>query len=194
MLGGITLEEHIKDKEISFLKGKRYGCAGTIKRYMMDYVLNPDNDGSNLAIKISKYVHSIYEYAQSKLINLMTREEKIEKLLDDKFDTDLYDYKTDTSYWNYCSGFRQGVKWADNHPVNIWHNASEKPENGKIILLEVVNTIPQKNEVRYFVEYAEEWIVNLMNTDGFQSRWAYISYLLPKEENMNEESKKNVTI
>lgn len=50
----------------------------------------------------------------------MTREEEIEKLLDDKFDTDLYDYKTDNSYCNYCAGFRQGVEWANKNPKSPW--------------------------------------------------------------------------
>lgn len=62
----------------------------------------------------------------------------------------------------------------------VWHDASEEPEKGELILVEVMNTIPEKNEVRYFVEYVEEWIVGLMKTDGFQCRWVYISDLLPK--------------
>lgn len=62
----------------------------------------------------------------------------------------------------------------------VWHDASEEPEKGELILVEVMNTIPKKNEVRYFVECVEEWVVNLMKTEGFQTRWAYISDLLPK--------------
>lgn len=62
----------------------------------------------------------------------------------------------------------------------VWHDASEEPEEGKLILVEVVNTMPNKNEVRYFIEYVEEWIVGLMKTEGFKCRWAYISDLLPK--------------
>ena len=62
----------------------------------------------------------------------------------------------------------------------VWHDLSEEPQKGKLILLEVVNTIPEKNEVRYFVEYVEEWVVNLMKTEGFQTRWAYINDILPK--------------
>lgn len=61
----------------------------------------------------------------------MTREEEIEKVLDDKFDTDLYDYKTDNSYCNYCAGFRQGVEWADAHPNSPWIKYNNKmPEEG----------------------------------------------------------------
>lgn len=61
----------------------------------------------------------------------MTREEEIEKVLDDNFDTDLYDYKTDDSYCNYCAGFRQGVEWADKHPNSPWVDAkNELPTKG----------------------------------------------------------------
>lgn len=62
----------------------------------------------------------------------------------------------------------------------VWHDASEEPKKGELILVKVVNTIPEKNEVRYFVEYVEEWIVGLMKTEGFKCHWAYISDLLPK--------------
>lgn len=49
----------------------------------------------------------------------------------DKFDTDLYDYKTDNSYCNYCAGFRQVVEWADTHPNSPWINSKkEMPTKG----------------------------------------------------------------
>lgn len=65
----------------------------------------------------------------------MTREEDIEKVLDEKFDTDLYDYKTDNSYCNYCAGFRQGVEWADKHPISTWISVKDDlPCNHKELL------------------------------------------------------------
>lgn len=72
MLGGITLEEHIKEKEIAFLKGRKSSCLD-INIYMKDYILNPDTDNSDLAIKTHEYVQSIKEEAQSKLINLIAK-------------------------------------------------------------------------------------------------------------------------
>lgn len=59
----------------------------------------------------------------------------------------------------------------------VWHNAIEEPEHGKYILIEVVSTI----QVRYFVEYVEKWVVNLMKIEGFKCRWTYVTDLLPKE-------------
>ena len=72
MLGGIPLEEHIKDKEIAILNGKKDVCL-SINIYMKDYVLNPDTDNSDLAFKTHEYVQSIKEEAQSKLINLIAK-------------------------------------------------------------------------------------------------------------------------
>lgn len=79
-----------------------------------------------------------------------------------------------------ASGFELGVKWADKHPKNVWHDASEEPEKHSPILIESINTLTSQNEIGYYVEYAEEWIIGLMKTEGFKCRWAYISDLLPK--------------
>lgn len=62
----------------------------------------------------------------------------------------------------------------------VWHDVSEEPKKGELILVEVVNTIPESKDIRYFVEYAAEWVLNYIKTEGFKCRWAYISDLLPK--------------
>lgn len=108
----------------------------------------------------------------------MTREEKLYEAAE-KFSDD-YKYNEDVDYMSIRVAFREGAEWADSHPVNVWHDISEEPEKQEFILVEVINTIPKKNEVRYFVEYVEEWIVGLMKTEGLQCRWAYINDLLPK--------------
>lgn len=77
--------------------------------------------------------------------------------------------------------FESGARWADENPKNIWHDTSEEPkEEEEFILLEVVNTLTPKNEIGYYVEYTEDWVVNSMKTEGFKCRWAYIKDLLPK--------------
>lgn len=80
------------------------------------------------------------------------------------------------------AAFIAGALHADQHPdlSSLWHDASEEPEKGELILLEIVITTPQKNVVGYFVENLKEWVINPMKTEGFQVRWAYISDLLPK--------------
>lgn len=72
ILGGITFEEHTKDKEIAFWEGIKKGCDN-ITVYMKDYILNPNTDNSDLAIKTCEHAYNIYEEAKSKLINLKTK-------------------------------------------------------------------------------------------------------------------------
>lgn len=62
----------------------------------------------------------------------------------------------------------------------LWHDPSEEPKKGEYILVEVVNTLTPKNEIGYYVEYTEDWVVNVMKTEGFKCRWAYVKDLLPK--------------
>lgn len=76
--------------------------------------------------------------------------------------------------------FEAGARWADENPKNIWHDTSEEPKEEEFILLEVVNSLTPKNEIGYYVEYTEDWVVNSMKTEGFKCRWAYIKDLLPK--------------
>ena len=76
--------------------------------------------------------------------------------------------------------FIDGAKWADEHPINVWHNASEEPKEEELILLEVINTLSEGDEVKYFIEYSRKWVVDSMKTKGFKCRWAYIEDLLPK--------------
>ena len=76
--------------------------------------------------------------------------------------------------------FEAGAKWADQHPKNVWHSSEEEPKKNRYILIEVVNTLTPKDEIGYYVEYTKNWVVNVMKTEGFKCRWAYIKDLLPK--------------
>ena len=74
--------------------------------------------------------------------------------------------------------FSEGVKWADEHPVNVWHDASEEPErrNGGILcehdLYYWVATQP------YLSSICGNWHMKVKREH--LKRWAYISDLLPK--------------
>lgn len=96
-----------------------------------------------------------------------------------ELDIDIFDQEVNlTRAWvanKPCTGRREYTDLSQ-----VWHAASEEPKNGEFILVEVVNTIPTRNDTRYFIEYSEEWMVKLMKTDGFKCRWAYIKDLLPK--------------
>lgn len=73
-------------------------------------------------------------------------------------------------------GFVQGAQWADAHPVDVWHDASEMPKEGEWILI-------QFDEDSY-----DALVFCDMNAAAFctcckkygSTRWAYINDLLPK--------------
>lgn len=73
--------------------------------------------------------------------------------------------------------FENGAKWADEHPINVWHDASEMPEEGEWILI-------QFDEDSY-----DALVFCDMNAVAFSAcckkcgaiRWAYIKDLLPKQ-------------
>lgn len=77
---------------------------------------------------------------------------------------------------NLWFAFNAGVKWADTHPV-IWHDASEEPKEYPIIYQDEFSDV-------YILQFSLKEFV-----DGWEdfkriecvTRWAYISDLLPKE-------------
>lgn len=110
----------------------------------------------------------------------MTREEEIEKVLDDKFDTDLYDYKTDNSYCNYCAGFIQGVEWADKHPNSPWISVKEKlPTDYKEVFVCYKSPIYGVNFYDVGI-YGDKWLNTKGDTISEVIYWMPISKL-PKE-------------
>ena len=80
--------------------------------------------------------------------------------------------------------FEKGAEWADTHPKNVWHDASEEPQykNKRILAYS-----------EYFDYFFVDFPSYLMIKDGGQfknwetvvlrnkiSKWAYISDLFPK--------------
>lgn len=106
----------------------------------------------------------------------MTREEEVRAAIDKVFPcTDegrCYEQAIG------ASGFELGVKWSDEHPKNVWHDASEEPEyrNGGILcehdLYYWVATQP------YLSSICGNWHKKVEREH--LKRWAYISDLLPK--------------
>lgn len=79
---------------------------------------------------------------------------------------------------NCYNAFLHGVEWAEKHPANVWHDASEEPKGTYIVLCDgldnsqwVVYWLYIDNAYSNWKDYAE--------TIGV-SRWAYVSDLLPK--------------
>ena len=73
------------------------------------------------------------------------------------------------------SAFIAGAIWADNNPVNVWHEASEEPKCGKAILClnkkGSINLLTNNNKLIY----------TLAQMDAGVDKWAYINDLLPKQ-------------
>lgn len=77
---------------------------------------------------------------------------------------------------NCHNAFLHGVEWADEHPANVWHDASEMPKEEEFIL------------VQFDDDCYDTLVLCDLLTDIFYARckkygdirWAYISDLLPK--------------
>ena len=73
---------------------------------------------------------------------------------------------------NCHNAFLHGVEWADEHPVDVWHDASEEPRCEELLLGEnsdgfsIYRWCGQEDNREAFV-----------NATGL-SRWAYIADLL----------------
>ena len=119
----------------------------------------------------------------------MTREEEIKKQAE-RYTDDASNYTewSDDGGWSDTNdvelvekAFIEGAEWADNHPVNVWHDASEEPkEHSKIVIIDTRG----------------EWWVRNYVSDDFDDNvlygwkcciayydlkiWAYTDDLLPK--------------
>ena len=65
----------------------------------------------------------------------MTREEEIAVAFNDYRDALKLSTFGDFEYIDIQEAFEEGAKWADNHPVNVWHDASEKPRTKEWLLV-----------------------------------------------------------
>ena len=107
----------------------------------------------------------------------MTREEEeIAVAFNDYRDALKLSTFGDFEYIDIQESFEEGAKWADNHPVNVWHDASEEPKLDQWFLAQIGD-----NAFDTFImamDKNKEWInwckgINI-------KRWAYIKDLLPK--------------
>ena len=79
--------------------------------------------------------------------------------------------------------FENGAKWADEHPVNVWHDPGEEPllEETEIIFINERDFahISKRNGGAFsytLVDYAWEGYVNTLKI----KKWAYVKDLFPK--------------
>lgn len=71
--------------------------------------------------------------------------------------------------------FMAGAMFADSHPINVWHDASEEPQQGRLMLgIEGDDASIYK----WVGQDPQGWIP--FTKDMCLSKWAYIADLLPK--------------
>lgn len=108
---------------------------------------------------------------------IMTREEEIIKASreyamnkSNENNTWFVDYK------DIEEAFVEGAEFADNHHVNVWHDATEKPRTKEWLLVQFEE---DDYDTLYFIILSiDMWCDCCKNFHVIQ--WAYISDLLPK--------------
>lgn len=104
----------------------------------------------------------------------MTREKEIAVAFYDYRDALKLSTFGDFEYINIQEAFEEGAKWADNHPINVWHDVSEEPNWNTDILFIARNG--KVHKVSKIDNSLYDW---LKDNDGID-KWAYIKDLLPK--------------
>ena len=74
-----------------------------------------------------------------------------------------------------AKAFRDGAEWADMHPVNVWHEASEEPQEYPILCKDEFSNTWLEYSLN---DYIDGWVEYVEFHELIQ--WAYISDLLPK--------------
>ena len=83
---------------------------------------------------------------------------------------------------NRSSAFEEGAEWADMYPVNVWHDASEEPQDrGKTLIISYTSIFDRAWWVfPNPLKIKDDW-KRLVSRNKI-NKWAYVSDLIPKEE------------
>ena len=101
----------------------------------------------------------------------MTREEERIKQIEQ------FAYERYECYEDY-SAFIAGAIWSDKHPKNVWHDASEEPQDNYIVLCDRLDNLQWVENCQHIDIYYANW---QNYVEAFKvNRWAYIKDLLPK--------------
>lgn len=109
----------------------------------------------------------------------MTREEQIRIAIDKIFPCGNNGRTYEQA--NAASGFELGVKWADNHLINVWHDVTEEPmDRRRTIVLYGTNPVgvTSCNYEDISSVFGETWYAYVILSNI--SLWAYLDELLPK--------------
>lgn len=104
----------------------------------------------------------------------MIREEEILKAAQTYVDILSFSSPSDVFH------FKNGAKWADEHPINVWHDASKFPNKALPIIVEIDDDIEPSYEV-ISIDETDEKFWEYLVSDRDITRWAYVKDLLPKE-------------
>lgn len=110
----------------------------------------------------------------------MTRKEEIRNAIDELIP--IHPSKKGRTYQQLliANGFKAGVIWADKHPANVWHEASEFPNKALPIIIEIDDDIEPSYEV-ISIDETDEKFWEYLVSDRDITIWAYVKDLLPKE-------------
>ena len=101
----------------------------------------------------------------------MTREEERIKQIEQ------FAYERYECYEDY-SAFIAGAIWSDKHPKNVWHDASEEPQDNYIVVGDGLDNLQWVENCQHIDIYYANW---QNYAEAFKvNRWAYIKDLLPK--------------
>ena len=84
---------------------------------------------------------------------------------------------------NCHNAFLHGVEWADAHPVDVWHEAKEKPRSKEWILVQFEE---DEYETLALSESGVNTWFNVWVDEYRAICWAYIKDLLPKKGMRNK--------
>lgn len=76
---------------------------------------------------------------------------------------------------NCHNAFLHGVEWADEHPANVWHDASEVPREYPILCQDELGNVWVQYSLNDYVDGWKEF-----KGCELLIRWVYISDVLPK--------------
>ena len=111
----------------------------------------------------------------------MKREEEIAVAFYDYRDALKLSTFCDFEYIDVQGAFEEGAEWADNHPVNVWHDASEEPkDHSKIVIVDTEGewwNIDYDSDV---IDGCSLYCWKFCIAEFNLKIWAYTDDLLPK--------------
>lgn len=80
---------------------------------------------------------------------------------------------------NCYNAFLHGVEWAEKHPANVWHDASEEPQGEyEFICQDTLGDVWVTNRIAVTKYYGTGWVERAIRECIVS--WAYVKDLLPK--------------